>query len=74
MKSKKTGKAMVSETEEVARGALLTYCHTGLYCSSVDSVMEEGPPPFSATLVSMTMMRTRRMLPTADVAASEAAG
>lgn len=71
MKSTKTGKEVVSEIEEVVRGALLTYCHTGLCCLSVDSEMEEGPPPFSGTLVSMTMMRT---LPTVDVAASEAVG
>lgn len=74
MKSKKTGKEVVSETKEAVRGALLTCCHIGVCCSSVGSVMVEGPRPFSMTLVSMTMTKTRRTLPTVDVAASEAAG
>lgn len=74
MKNKRTGKEVVSETLEVVRGALLVCCHTGLCCLSVGSAMGEELPPFSASLVSMRTMRTRRMLQAVDVAASEAAG
>lgn len=54
-RSKRTGREVGSETAEVARGALKLYCHTGLCCWAAGSVLEEGPPPFSLSLVSMTV-------------------
>lgn len=71
-KRKRTGMQVVSVTKEAVRWALLWYCHTGSCCWSANSVLEEGPPPFSLSLVSMTLIRRR--LPTVDVAASEAGG
>lgn len=67
----RTGREVESETEEVARGAL--YCHTEVCCWFAGSVLEEGLPPFSVSLVSMTMTKRRR-LPAVEVAASEAGG
>lgn len=72
-KNKRTGREVGSETGEAVRGALKMCCHTGWYCWSAGSVLEAGLPPFSVSLVSMMTM-TRRMLPTVEVAASEAAG
>lgn len=64
---------MGSETEEVARGASMLYCRTGSCCWFAGSVSEEELPPFSMSLVSMTMTKRRR-LPTVEEAASEAGG
>lgn len=72
-KNKRTGREVGSETGEVARGALKLYCHTVLCCWPVGSVLEEELPPSSVSLVSMMMM-TRRRLPIAEMAASEAGG
>lgn len=72
-KNKRTEKEVGSETEEAVRGALKSYCHTGLCCWSSGSVLEEGLPPFSVSLVSM-MTSTWRRLPKDGVAASEAGG
>lgn len=72
-KSKKSGREVGFETEEVVRGALTVYCHTGLCCWSAGLALEERLPPFSASLVSMTMM-IRKRWPTVEVAASEAGG
>lgn len=62
-----------SEIEVVVRGALKLYYRTGPCCSFAGSVLEEGPPPFSVTLVSM-MTRIRRRLPDVGVTASGAGG
>lgn len=62
-----------SEIEGVVRGALKLYYRTAPCCSFAGSVLEEGPPPFSATLVS-TMTRIRRRLPGVGVTASGAGG
>ncbi len=72
-KNKRTGREVASETKEVVRGALKLYCHTGSCCWSADSVLEEGLPPFSVSLVSMKMT-TRKRLPAVEVVASEAGG
>lgn len=72
-RSKRPGREVGSETEEVATGALKLCCHMGWCCWSAGSVSEEGPPPFSVNLVSMTRT-TRRVLPTVEAAASEAGG
>lgn len=71
-KNKRTGREVGSETEEVAKGALKLYCHTGSCCWIAGSVLEEGLPPFSVNLVSMTTMTRRRLL-TVETA-SEAGG
>lgn len=72
-RSRRTGREVGSETWEVARGALKLYCHTGSCCWSAGSVLEEGLPPSSVSLVSMTMMTRKRSL-TVEVDASEAGG
>lgn len=71
-KNKRTGKEVGSETEEVVKGVLKMYCHIGLRCWSAGLVLEEGLPPFSVSLVSMTMMTKRWS--TVEVAAFEAGG
>lgn len=61
---------MGSGIEEVETGALKLYCHTGLWYWSADLVLEgELLPPFSVSLVSMTMT-TRRMLLTVEAGGS----
>lgn len=56
-RNKRTEREVGSETVEAARGALKLYCHNGLCCWAVGLVLEEGPPPFSVSLVSMTTIR-----------------
>lgn len=72
-RNKKTVMGVGSEIEVVVRGALKLYYRTGPCCSFAGSVLEEGPPPFSVTLVSM-MTRIRRRLPDVGVTASGAGG
>lgn len=55
-RSRKTRKEVGSETEEVVTGALKVCCHTGVYCWSAGSALEEGLHPFSVSFVSMTMI------------------
>lgn len=69
-KSRRTGREVGSEIEEVETGALKLYCHTGLWYWSADLVLEGGLlPPFSVSLVSMTTT-TRKMLPTVEAGGS----
>lgn len=72
-RNKKTVMGVGSERQVVVRGALKLYDRTGPCCSFAGSVLEEGPPPFSVTLVSM-MTRIGRRLPAVGVTASGAGG
>lgn len=67
-RSKRRGREVGSETAEVVRGALKLYCHTGLCCSAAGLMLEEGPPPFLMSLVSM-MMTIRGWGPTGSAVA-----
>lgn len=67
--SKRRGKEVGFGTEEGVRGAMRLCCRTELCCCFVDSVSVVVPPPFSASLVSMTISLT-----SVRVAASEAGG
>lgn len=57
----------------MAKGVLKTYCHIGLRCWSACLVQGEGLPPFSVSLVSMTMKTRKRWL-IVEVAAFEVGG